>query len=1231
MNNSLTFPTPQKGWLPLILIIGLTIVIFIVSIIALLSGWQTIFQNLFYFPIILACVYYVRRGFVFSVVLACSDFVLMAIFSNDLVVLEGALIRVLIFILVAGVITYLSVIRIRAEEALAKTEERFHSLYLHMNEGAALHELTYNDQGIPEDYIITETNPAFERQLGFSRDAVIGKTSKEAYGVPEPPYLEIYARVALTGEPYVFETYFTPLGKYFLISASCPRKGSFATIFEDISGRKEVEAALKESEERYRSLYTDSRDAIMIVSPGHGFLAANPATIRLFACRDEQDFTGHTPASLSPEYQPDGLSSTGKSQEMMRLALENGSHFFEWTHRRVDGTDFPATVLLSRVESGGKQLLQATVRDITEHKQIEEALKESEARFRTIIHSMQFGIVIIDAHTHTILEANRKSLEMIGGSNESVIGAVCHRFICPAESGRCPVTDLGQTVDSSERVLLTMRGEKIPILKSVIKMMLGGKEVLVESFIDISERKVAEEALRESEALFRSYFDMPLQGIAITSPEKGWLQVNDRLCSLLGYTRDEIVHMTWEEMTHPDDLAVDVEQFNRILAGEIDQYTLEKRFIRKDGGEIWVNLAAGCVRDYKGNVEYLVAVLDDITERKRFQDEILKAKLHWELTFDAVPDMIAIIDDHFRIVQVNKAMADRLGVTPEEAVGMKCYEVVHHTSNPPAICPHQLLLTDSQSHSADIHEDNLNGDFFLTVSPVRDPSGTILGSVHILRDVTERKRIEKQVRESEAKFREIFNSANDAIHLHEIDERGLPGKFIDVNEVACRMLQYSKEELLEKNPLDLTTDYHSRPLEQIGEEIKTRGYAIFETEHVRKDGVVVPVEVSTHIVFIQGRKMVLSIIRDLTRRKRDEAAFRLLSADHKAIIENAPAMIWYKDTKNNFIRVNPAAAQAFGMPADQIEGKNTYNLFPDYAEKYYQDDLDVINSGQPKLGIIEQMTISNGEQLWVQTDKIPIRDDQGTITGVLVFVVDVTERILLEEEMRYHEQELKQFSAALTTVNKKLTLLSSITRHDINNQLTVLIGYLELLEMKQPDASFSTYFNNITGAAERIQAMIQFTKIYEGIGVNAPVWQDTRGLIDTALKDVVLGHIQVVNDMPAGTMVFADQLIVKVFFNLMDNAVRYGGKITTIRFSIEERGSDQVIVCEDDGDGVASGEKEKIFERGFGKNTGLGLFLSREILGITGITITETGKPGKGARFEIYIPEGTWRQAANGD
>jgi signal transduction histidine kinase len=251
--------------------------------------------------------------------------------------------------------------------------------------------------------------------------------------------------------------------------------------------------------------------------------------------------------------------------------------------------------------------------------------------------------------------------------------------------------------------------------------------------------------------------------------------------------------------------------------------------------------------------------------------------------------------------------------------------------------------------------------------------------------------------------------------------------------------------------------------------------------------------------------------------------------------------------------------------------------------------------------------------------------DGTTVLATIAQGQDITERIELEKEMVYHAQELQRYSTSLATVNKKLTLLTSITRHDINNQLTVQMGYLEILEDMPPGPDRDEYFQKVSTAAERISAMIRFTKEYEGLGVNAPSWQDTRELVDTAAKEAPLGKIVVKNGITDGTEMFADPLAVKVFYNLMDNAVRYGGKITTIRFSVEEAGDDHIIVCEDDGDGVVAAEKEKIFERGFGKNTGLGLALSREILAITDITITETGEPDKGARFEITVPKGSYQ------
>ena len=229
------------------------------------------------------------------------------------------------------------------------------------------------------------------------------------------------------------------------------------------------------------------------------------------------------------------------------------------------------------------------------------------------------------------------------------------------------------------------------------------------------------------------------------------------------------------------------------------------------------------------------------------------------------------------------------------------------------------------------------------------------------------------------------------------------------------------------------------------------------------------------------------------------------------------------------------------------------------------------------------------------------------------------------------ETSRKQVEEELFSSNNKLTHLSSITRHDIYNQLLALDGFIEILHAKAPDPTLKDYFNQITKVSSGIAATIRFTKEYEQIGVKTPTWLDCRILVENAANEAPLGTILVKNDLAADIEVFADPLTARVFFNLIDNAVRYGGKITTIRFSFQGSGDDRTIVCEDDGVGIPVFEKKIIFDRGFGKNTGLGLAISREILDITGITIKETGEPGQGARFEMVVPNGAWRVVGKGD
>jgi signal transduction histidine kinase len=264
-----------------------------------------------------------------------------------------------------------------------------------------------------------------------------------------------------------------------------------------------------------------------------------------------------------------------------------------------------------------------------------------------------------------------------------------------------------------------------------------------------------------------------------------------------------------------------------------------------------------------------------------------------------------------------------------------------------------------------------------------------------------------------------------------------------------------------------------------------------------------------------------------------------------------------------------------------------------------------------KSDLFEQKFIRKDRStFWTIASVTPLTED-GFVVGAFAMLTDIDERKRIEEDLK--------------EANRKLNILSSITRHDITNQLMLISGFLKILEKKQPDSTNNSYFEKIDKATVRIAAMIRFTQTYENVGVNAPLWQNIRTLVETAANQAPLGDLVLKNELPPGAEVFADPLIVKVFYNLMENAVRYGGKISTIRFCLMEPDDNFVIICEDNGEGIPAEEKEKIFDRGFGKNTGLGLFLAREILDITGITIRETGEQGVGARFEMCIPAGAHR------
>jgi signal transduction histidine kinase len=234
----------------------------------------------------------------------------------------------------------------------------------------------------------------------------------------------------------------------------------------------------------------------------------------------------------------------------------------------------------------------------------------------------------------------------------------------------------------------------------------------------------------------------------------------------------------------------------------------------------------------------------------------------------------------------------------------------------------------------------------------------------------------------------------------------------------------------------------------------------------------------------------------------------------------------------------------------------------------------------------------------------------GTLKGFRGVAIDITER--------------KHAEIALRQVIKKLTILSSITRHDILNKLSVLRGFLTMVKRNVTEPKLLEYIASEESAAAAIEHQISFTRDYENIGVNAPQWQDVRATISLALCQLDPLPFPVSVDI-AGLYIYADPLIEKVFYNLVENAIRHGGKVTRISFFCQESADGLTITCEDDGKGIPDSEKENIFTRKYYRHTGLGLFLSREILDMTGITIRECGNEGAGARFEISVPKAAFR------
>ena len=390
---------------------------------------------------------------------------------------------------------------------------------------------------------------------------------------------------------------------------------------------KEIEAnkVIRKNEERYRTILQTAMDGFWLSDAQGRIIEVNEAYCRMSGFRRQELLSKRIPDLEAAETDED-------VDIHMQKIISQGEDRFESRHQRKGGGYFDVEISVNYQPADGGVFV-AFLKNITERKKAERTLMEAEEKYRLIVETANEGIVSLDNFAR-ITFLNQQLASMLGYPAAEIIGQKFETFMAEDQLtdhvSQMKIRALGE--DSVyERCFKKKDGRRHWALVSA-KAIINADGKFEGSFAmltDISARKMAENALRKSKEDFQGYFSMGSVGICVTSPEKGWVEVNERLCQMLGYSKSELSEFTWEQLTHPDDLGADLGFFNQVLSGNIDKYEIDKRFIRKDGSVIFTTLSVTCQRNSDGTVDQFLAFLIDITDRK--QSEIALSKSFIEL------------------------------------------------------------------------------------------------------------------------------------------------------------------------------------------------------------------------------------------------------------------------------------------------------------------------------------------------------------------------------------------------------------------------------------------------------------------------------------------------------------------------------------------------------------------------------------------------------------------------
>ena len=752
-----------------------------------------------------------------------------------------------------------------------------------------------------------------------------------------------------------------------------------------------------------------------------------------------------------------------------------------------------------------------------------------------------------------------------------------------------------------------------------------------------SERKQTGEALRESEERFRSVFENSGIGIVIVDRNGRYQKVNQAMSEILGYTQQELLSMGVQDTSLPGEPDQDSDIVRQIWNGEINHLYLEKRYIHKDGHVVWGDIALSSTCDAEGKVLYIVGQIQEITERKRAEETLLKERDKARSYLDIAGVIIVILNADQTVALINKKGCEILGFEESEVVGTKWFdkfiperdrertrtgffELIAGNIEPIEYFENYVLTKDNTEKLIAWHN-----------TVLQDEKGNIVATLSSGDDITKSKLSEDALKESEQRYRQIYNIAPAGIW--EVDFR--TGKLVDVNNAVCEYSGYTKDELLSMNGIDLLTEEsQKRFLNRISKLLS--GASVpdpVDYEIIRKDGSVFWASISNRYIYEDENIVGSTVVAiDITERKQAEDALQTSHERFLTVLESIDATIYVADMETHEILfMNKYMIESFGR---DMTGDICWDVFRGESEpcRHCANDKLIDENGIPTGVFVWQGKNPITEKWYINHDRA-IEWTDGRLVRLQI-ATDITKLKSMEEELR-QAQKMESIG----------TLAGGIA-HDFNNILFPIIGHAEMLFQDLPEGSpLRNSIDSIYTAALRARNLVKQILTFSRQGSTEiklmkiqPIIKEALKLVRSTIPTSIEIKQYISND--CGIIKADPTQIHQIVINLATNAYHAiettGGEVKVNLKEIElseqdvinpemEPGPYACLTIADTGIGMDKNLIEKIFDPFFttkknGKGTGMGLSVVHGIVKSAGGIINVSSEPGKGTEIDVYLP-----------